>query len=356
MTDNILKAVDFFCGGGGMTYGFRQAGVEVLAGIDIDNNCKETYELNNNPSKFIQADIKEISETSLTEQIEIERNDDNLIFIGCSPCQYWSILKTDKRKAQLSKNLLEDFQRFVAYFKPGFVVIENVPGIFSKPESPLKDFIIFLENNGYNSIQFKTVKVCDYGVPQSRKRFVLIASRTKKLSFPQPEKNDTLTVRNFIGDNTAFPEVKAGNRDETDFCHTVQNLSEISLKRFEMTPKNGGTRAAWKDTDLQVNVYRNKDGNKNFAFKDVYGRMYWDKPASTITTKFFSISNGRFGHPEQDRAISIREGATLQTFPSNYVFKSNSIAGKARLIGNAVPPELARRIAEAITVSSGFYE
>lgn len=344
-----MRAVDFFCGGGGMTYGFSEAGVEVVAGIDVDPNCKETYELNNRSSKFILADIKELSEQALEKELRLTRNDDNMIFIGCSPCQYWSIIKTDKTKAGESKNLLDDFRRFVKYFNPGFVVIENVPGIFYKTESPLKNFVAFLESNGYTSIEYKVIKVCNYGVPQSRKRFVLIASRIKKISFPSAKKDDALTVRKFIGDKEVFPEVQAGNRDETDFCHTAQGLSEVSLRRFELTRKDGGTRDSWKDTDLQVNVYKNKDGNKNFAFRDVYGRMFWDKVAPTITTKFFGISHGRFGHPEQHRAISIREGATLQTFPTDYVFKSNSIAGKARLIGNAVPPELAKRIAQAIT-------
>lgn len=343
-----LKAVDFFCCGGGMTSGFRQAGVKVIAGIDIDPKCKETYELNNKPAKFIEADIKKLTEAELIKKTKIKKDDDNLIFIGCSPCQYWSIIKTDKTKAKDSKNLLSDFQRFVEYFNPGFVVIENVPGIFSKAESPLKDFIKFLAEKGYNSRPHQIINVSHYGVPQSRKRFVLIASRTKNVLFPEADTELKPTVRKFIGDTENFPKVEAGHRDESDFCHTVQGFSEVSLERIKLTPKNGGTRDAWKDTDLQVNVYRLKDGNENFAFKDTYGRMFWDKPASTITTKFFSISNGRFGHPEQNRALSIREGATLQTFPTDYIFKANSIAGKARLIGNAVPPELAKRIAKAI--------
>lgn len=347
----MIKAIDFFCCGGGMTSGFRQAGIDVLAGIDIDRKCKETYEENNKPAKFIEADITKLTEAELIKETGIKKDDDNLIFIGCSPCQYWSLINTDKTKAEDSKNLLKDFQRFVDYFNPGFVVIENVPGIFSKPESPLKDFINFLADKSYHSRPHQVIKVNDYGVPQSRKRFVLLASRTKTLLFPEADKELNPTVRKFIGNTDIFPEVEAGNNDETDFCHTVAGMKKISLDRMELTPKDGGTREAWKDTDLQVNVYKLKDGNENFAFKDTYGRMFWDKPASTITTKFFSISNGRFGHPEQNRAISIREGATLQTFRDDYVFKVKTIADKARLIGNAVPPELAKRIAESIISS-----
>lgn len=342
-----LRAVDFFCCGGGMTHGFRRAGIHVIAGIDIEVKCKETYEFNNKPAKFIHADIKKLKFAELERQTGIKRNDDNLIFIGCSPCQYWSIIKTDKTKSKDSKNLLADFQRFVRHFNPGYVVIENVPGIFSKSDSPLRNFIDFLEGEDF-SVQHEIVTVSDYGVPQNRKRFVLIASRVKKITFPVAKKDRSLTVRNFIGDPTVFPSIEAGHNDQSDFCHTTQGFSKVSFERIKLTPVDGGTREAWKDTDLQVNVYKLKDGNKNFAFKDTYGRMFWDRPASTITTRFYSISNGRFGHPEQNRAISIREGAALQTFPIEYVFKVNNIADKAFLIGNAVPPELAKRIAESI--------
>jgi DNA (cytosine-5)-methyltransferase 1 len=343
-----LRAVDFFCCGGGMTSGFRQAGINVIAGIDIDSKCRETYELNNKPSKFIEADIKTFTENELIKKTRITKDDDNLIFIGCSPCQYWSIIKTDKTKSEDSKNLLSDFQRFVDYFNPGYVVIENVPGIFSKTESPLKDFIKFLKEKGYNSIQYQVIKVSDYGVPQNRKRFLLIASRVRNVFLPIPKEDKTLTVRNFIGDETIFPKIQEGNTDTSDFCHSTAGLENINLQRLALTPINGGTRDSWKDTEYQLEVYRLKDGNENFSFKDTYGRMFWDKPAPTITTKFFSISNGRFAHPEQNRAISIREGARLQTFPNTYAFKTKSIADKARLIGNAVPPELAKRIAESI--------
>lgn len=348
---NTLKAVDFFCGGGGMTYGFRQAGINVIAGIDIDSKCRATYKANNKPVKFIRADIKKLSVKTLARRAGITQNDDNLIFIGCSPCQFWSIIKTDKTKAEKSKNLLQDFQRFIAYFMPGFVVIENVPGIVSKPESPLADFISFLKSSGYESIEHRIIKVSDYGVPQGRKRFVLIASRAKKIIFPHPVPDDSLTVRNFIGDPDIFPPIEAGHIDSTPFSHTASGLTETSLRRFKLTPHDGGSRDSWKNTDLQIEVYKNKDGDKNFGFKDVYGRMSWDKVAPTITTKFFGISHGRFGHPEQDRAISIREGAALQTFPIDYVFKPKAISDKARLIGNAVPPELAKRLAQSLIES-----
>jgi len=150
-----------------------------------------------------------------------------------------------------------------------------------------------------------------------------------------------LTVSAFIGIGNNFQEIAAGHRDVSDFQHTASGLSPNNLRRIQVTPKSGGNRSAWKnDRNLQINAYRGRDK----IFRDVYGRMYWDRPAPTITTRFNSFSNGRFGHPSEDRAISIREGATLQTFPKEFVFHGPSISHLARQIGNAVPPELARRI------------
>ena len=142
-----LKAIDFFCSGGGMTHGMREAGIEVIAGIDNDPDVKETYEKNNLGTKFIQADVFKLKEIDLTKYTGIEKNDDNLILIGCSPCQYWSIIQTDKKKSKQSKDLLKEFHRFVKYYNPGFVVVENVPGLEKKAEeSGLKEFIEDLES------------------------------------------------------------------------------------------------------------------------------------------------------------------------------------------------------------------
>ena len=350
-----IKAIDFFCGGGGMTYGLRQAGIEVIAGIDIDEKCKDTYEHNNPSAKFINEDLEELTPLSLEmgikfddgSEVKIKKDDDELLFVGCSPCQYWSIINTDRTKSENSKNLLEDFQKFVEHFNPGYVVIENVPGIFSKSDSPLQSFITFLKDKEY-FIDKDVIKVNAYGVPQTRKRFVLIASRIKKVSIPEPTEDKSLTVRNFIGDEKNFPKLTEGIKDNSDLCHTTAGLSETNLEQLALTELDGGTRKGWKDTNLQLPVYKKNEDNQKFRFGEIYGRMFWDKPAPTITTRFYSLSNGRFGHPEQPRAISLREGATLQTFPLEYVFKSKTIAVISRIIGNAVPPQLAKRIGEAI--------
>lgn len=341
-----------------MTHGLIKAGIDVIAGIDLENKCKKTYENNNKPARFIRADVKKLKPKKLEvgikvgkgkneATIKVARNDDNMIFVGCSPCQYWSLMHTDKTKSQESKNLIEDFQKFVDYFNPGYVVIENVPGLATADNSPLIAFIEFLQEKKYLYTPSGILKACEYGVPQKRRRFVLIASRVKEVFLPEPVRDDTLTVEKFIK-TEKFPEIPAGHKDETEFCHTTAGLSKTNLKRLSLTPKDGGTRLGWKDTDLQLEVYKNHEETAGFGFTDVYGRMHWNKPAPTITTRFYSLSNGRFGHPEQNRAMSLREGATLQTFPLDYQFKAKSVADIARMIGNAVPPELARRIGEAL--------
>lgn len=339
-----LKAVDFFCCAGGVTHGFRKAGIKVLGGIDIEGAYKNTYEKNNKGSKFIEADIAALMPHDLEKKLRIKKNMNNLIFVGCSPCQYYTIIKTSKEKSEKSKLLLEEFQRFVEYFKPGFVFIENVPGLEKKEDSPLNRFKDFLCRHGYH-FDNKVVNAADYQVPQNRKRYVLIASRlTENVSIPKPPLTERLTVRKAI-DKPKFRKIIAGHRDQTKLQHTCAGLASINIERLKLTPVNGGTRKSWKDcTELQLDCYVGKDN----IFTNLYSRMYWDKPSPTITTKFYSISNGRFAHPTQNRAISLREGATLQSFPLSYHFEGNSIGLIARMIGNAVPPKLAESIGKQI--------
>ncbi len=346
MKDKRLKAVDFFCGGGGMSYGLQEAGIRVLAGIDYEISCKETYEANVRDAAFIHADVFALQASELARSLGLSQNDDNLILIGCSPCQYWSVIRTSKEKSEQSKSLLSEFQRFVEYFIPGYVVVENVPGIFSRQkESGLDVFVDKLESLGY-TVHFGIHNTQHYNVPQSRKRFTLIANRVSddKLE-PLESKDKILTVRDVLGEQNGFPKIAAGYQDDTDYMHSCAGLSDINMQRIRLIPKNGGNRLAFANRpDLQLKCFVGKDD----CFKDTFGRLWWDQPSPTITTKFFSVSNGRFVHPEEDRALSLREGATLQSFPKHYVFKANSREKIARLIGNAVPPKYAEQIGKAI--------
>ncbi len=337
-----LKVVDFFCSIGGVSLGFKQAGVEVLGGIDIDQSCETTY-VQNIGATFLKEDVSKLNFKKVAKTFGIRKNQRDLIFVGCSPCQYYSNIKTDKTKSQKTRLLLADFQEFVAYFKPGYIFVENVPGLDHKKGSPLAKFKEFLTESGY-VFDDDVLNAKYYGVPQNRRRYVLIATRVKKkIQLPAPNKKEIKTVKEAIGDYRKFPPIKHGKKDETEFAHSAAGLSLINFKRIQETPHNGGGRLDWKNPKLQPKCYNRHNGHT-----DVYGRLYWDKPSPTITTRFVSYSNGRYGHPEQDRALSLREGATLQSFPEDFIFYSNSQGIVARMIGNAVPPLLAKAIGESI--------
>jgi len=337
-----LKAVDFFCGAGGMSYGLTKAGIHVLAGIDNARDCEKTYLANVPGAEYIRRSVEWLSAPELGRLLKLKKDDPRLLFSGCSPCQFWSKIRTDRTRSARTSQLLSHFRKFIRYFRPGFVVVENVPGLFRKKnESILGEFLEFLKSLDYVYAD-GLVNANNYGVPQNRIRYLLVATRlSATVSLPEKDEDLGLIVRKFIGVHNGFPKINAGHIDPTDRRHTASALSEANLRRIELTAHSGGTRIAWsKDAELQISAYRERDN----IFRDVYGRMSWDKPSPTITTRFHSLSNGRFGHPEENRAISIREGATLQTFPPEYRFVAPNLSSVARQIGNAVPPEMARRI------------
>ena len=264
MTDR-LKAIDFFCGGGGMTCGLRQAGVDVIAGVDFAEECRETYEFNNQGSRFICADIKKLEEDILEKDYGVSKNDDKLIFVGCSPCQYYSIIHTQKDKSEASKDLLREFMRFVSYYNPGFVLVENVPGLLSKEDSVYPEFRAFLVEKGYR-VADKVVDMSYYGVPQTRRRFSLVASRLDiDVRLPEKDSKQKL-LREVIGADKGFPSIPAGHIDDSSFMHTTTALSEKNLRRVRRVPHDGGSRLAWKDDpELQLKCYVGKDDNDNFC-------------------------------------------------------------------------------------------
>ena len=346
-----MHALDFFCGGGGMTFGLREAGIKVIAGVDLAKNCKETYESNNPGSVFVNANIRDLSLSFFEDNFEdIKRDDDELLLVGCSPCQYYSIINTSKKKSKESKDLLLDFQRFVEYYNPGFILVENVPGLLSREDSVFPEFLLFLKDHKYY-VKYEVVNMSYFGVPQTRRRFSLVASRLGAVRMPQADPRQSL-LSEFIGTKKGLPRIPAGNIDTSDFMHSTMNVAPINLKRLQRTTKNGGSRMEWKDDkELQLKCYIGKDN----SFRDVYGRLRWDKPSSTITTNFIKITSGRFAHPCEDRGLSIREGARLQTFPDTYVFKGGNMTVNARIIGNAVPPEYARRLGELLLILQDEY-
>lgn len=341
-----MIALDFFCGGGGMTKGLIDAGINVLAGIDSNPNCRDTYE-KNNKNIYICEDICSLTFKDLLQKFPQIKNNDDLLLVGCAPCQPFSILRREEfdEKGQpiphKSVNLLKEFARFVHTLQPAHVLVENVPGLKGKGAYVIDSFKTMLVQDGY-TFDEKIIYAKDYGIPQNRRRYVLIASKKFIPKVPEPTHGKDLlpyvTVRETI---SKYPRLKAGETNTTIANHRSASLSPLLLDRMKATPHNGGSRTDWPQK-LTLECHKNFNGHT-----DVYGRMKWDEPSPTLTVKCFSVSNGRFGHPEQDRAISLREAAALQTFPDDYIFYGN-MQEIGRQIGNAVPVLLAKILGEYI--------
>ena len=340
-----INAVDLFCGVGGLTCGVQQAGINVIAGYDIDPRSQFAYEFNNN-ARFILKDIKKIDSKEITNLFPDDT--DIKVLMGCAPCQPFSTYshKYKNNENTLQKmDLLDYFGKQIEYVQPDIVSMENVPQMVN--EKVFDKFIQILNDNNY-LIDYKVVFAPDYGVPQKRKRLLLLASKLGEIKLipAQFNKDNYPTLRDTIGN---LPKLKAGDTDLSDPLHRSRNISELNMKRIKQS-KPGGTWRDW-DEELLLEAYKKKSGA---SFGSVYGRLEWDKPANTITTQFPGIGNGRFGHPDQDRALSLREGAMLQTFPRDYLFTQLELGGNypiaqvALQIGNAVPPKLGEVIGNSI--------
>lgn len=335
-------AIDLFCGVGGLTKGLEQAGINVVAGIDFEPNCQYAYEENNN-AKFIQRDI-----TTVTPEELCSLYPDNLdihILAGCAPCQPFSKYTQRYRKDGYKDEkwrLLYSFGNLAKKTRPEIIAMENVPEL--EKTSVFSDFVKELGSCGYH-ISHQVVYCPDYGIPQSRKRLVLLASLLGNIELipPTHTPQNYVTVRDAIGN---LPPLIAGSTDPNDLMHSATTLSEKNIRRIQQSVP-GGTWRDW-DEDLRLKCHKKNTGK---TYPSVYGRMLWDAPSPTITTQFYGYGNGRFGHPDQDRALSLREGAILQSFPPDYKFiKSTSILNKHQLglqIGNAVPV----RLGEVIGIS-----
>lgn len=343
-------AIDLFCGIGGLTKGLSLSGIDVIAGIDIDESCRFAYEANNH-AEFLCEDVSKIHGQHL--KLIYPENTVHVL-VGCAPCQPFSRYSSRYRKEGHTDNkwkLLYSFGRIVQESLPDIVSMENVPNLLH--ESVFMDFLDLLEGAGY-FVNYSIVFCPNYGVPQHRKRLVLLASRLGNIQLIPPiyDAGNYLTVRDAIGH---LPAIKAGEICKTDNLHCSSDLSEINQKRIRQSVQ-GGTWRDWDD-ELKLKCHK-KDSGKTFP--SVYGRMEWDKPSPTITTQFYGYGNGRFGHPEQDRAISLREGAILQSFPDEYIFVDDEHPAKKRElgthIGNAVPVELGRAIGESIQLHVGRME
>ncbi len=338
-----IVAFDLFCGCGGVTTGLRTAGIKVPFGIDFDEDCRLTYSQNNPGSSFINKDIKNVSSEDLLKWAPGLFKTDYLLLAACAPCQPFSSHNRSNNKAS-GRAMLCEVERFVRDLLPDFVLLENVGGIRNVPGySAYRRLRKTLESLRY-TVDSRIVDSQFYGVPQSRKRLVILASRYSALSWPEATHGMSnglpkpVTVRDTI---SRYPELRAGEQHATLNAHLTAQLSPKNFERLKNTPMDGGDRREWPKKFVLV-CHKTHDGHP-----DVYGRLKWDSTAPTLTTKCTSISNGRFGHPEQNRAISAREAAALQSFNDGYMFYGG-LGSLSRQIGNAVPPRLAERFGSAI--------
>ncbi len=328
------KAIDLFCGCGGLTLGLKQAGFEVVGAIDCDDLAVETYKANHPEVHVWKKDIQKLSGRAVKRKLKLKKGELDLL-AGCPPCQGFSTMRTlnGGREIEDKRNdLIYEFLRFVKELEPKAIMMENVPGLIK--DERFENFCEEIKKLGY--IPNADVKdAADYGVPQRRQRMILLAGKGRKIEFAKPTKRKTVAdaIRNLP------PAGKSG-----DPLHDIkENRSKKVRKRIRQIPKNGGSRTDLPKKD-QLECHKKCNG-----FKDVYGRMAWDKPAPTITSGCFNPSKGRFLHPEENRAITLREAAILQGFPRRYNFPpNNSKTNIALMIGNALPCSLIKQHAKQI--------
>ncbi len=341
-----VSCVDLFCGAGGLTHGFVKEGLPVVAGIDLDAACRYPYEKNNN-SVFLERDVSELE----PEEIEALFGEAEIrVLAGCAPCQPFS---TYSQRYELDRNerwgLLYEFARLAEGTRPEVITMENVPSV--QKHEVFHDFVSDLKKLDYH-VWYSVVDSTHYGVPQTRKRLVLLASQYGPIKMIEKTHEKPRTVKQVIG---RLKPIAAGESSERDKLHVSATLSEINLKRIRAS-KPGGT---WRDWPKKLVADCHKEGSGK-TYPSVYGRMEWDKPAPTMTTQCYGYGNGRFGHPEQDRAISLREAAVIQGFPRDYKFIERGASVEfrtlGRMIGNAVPVGLGQAIAKSIKAHLEEYE
>jgi DNA (cytosine-5)-methyltransferase 1 len=333
-----ILCIDLFCGAGGFTHGFVREGLAVKAGIDLDAACRHAYETNN-PSVFIEQDVSTLSGADL---LALWGKAQVRVLAGCAPCQPFSTytLRYDQ-KGHAKWGLMGHFARLVGETRPQVVTMENVSTV--RHHGIFDEFVSHLESLGYQ-VSHQVVDSVHYGVPQSRRRMVLLASLLGPIALEAPSTTSAPSVREAIAD---LPPLAAGEHSPDDPLHLASPLSPLNLERIRASRPGG----SWRDwpPHLVADCHRADTGK---SYPSVYGRMEWDKPSPTITTQSYGFGNGRFGHPEQHRAISLREAAILQSFPRNYDFwpadQPVNVRTVGRLIGNAVPPKLGSAIARSI--------
>lgn len=329
------RAIDLFCGCGGLTTGLKMAGFRVVGAVDVDPFALATFRANHRGVRLWERDIRSVSTHEVMTELNIEPGKLDLL-AGCPPCQGFSSIRTRNRGPSVDderNDLLYEFQRFVEELRPRAVMIENVPSL-AKDER-FEKFCQKLIELGYKG-DFKILNAADFGVPQRRNRLIYLAGHGVSIPFAEKSRKQ-LTVRMAI---EHLPPPGASGDPAHDI---LEQRSPRIMRLIRSIPKNGGSRSSLPPS-LQLDCHKNFEG-----FRDVYGRMTWDDVAPTITGGCLSPSKGRFLHPDQDRAITAREAALLQGFPKGYKFPiTNNKTALAGMIGNALPPPFVAAHAKSV--------
>lgn len=340
----VFTAIDLFSGAGGLTIGLKRAGFKVVAAVEIDGEITKTYQKNHPEVKLLIKDIRNVKGDDLLKLTGLKKID---LVAGCPPCQGFSKLTDKCHKRDNRNELVLEMARLVSELKPAICMMENVPGLAKRGFSLLKKFEKKLELMGY-VITKGILQMADYGVPQSRRRLVLLAGKGFKIPLPDPTHSRSVDIDSKMKSWITLKKILKKDNEPVSFSaakqdggpgkfnwHIVRDLKPISIKRLKFLTAGGSRLVLPKK--IRPTCHKNTKG-----FQNVYGRMNWDSIAPTITSGCVTLSAGRFGHPRKSRTISVREAATIQTFPNRYIFNTDKIDVACMLIGNALPPRFAK--------------
>lgn len=342
-----LNAIDLFAGGGGLTVGLKRAGFKVIAAVENEKNARDTYVANHAEIHMFYRDIRDVSGAEL---LSLSPNGEIDLLSGCPPCQGFSTLTNKCKNGDPRNELILEMTRLIKETLPHAVMMENVPGLAKKGKPLFEEFLNTLDNLGY-IYQYDILQVANFGIPQNRKRLVFVAGLGFQIKLPSPthsmDPTDGLeswrTVANTIKEMPepiTLSQALKKNKPKSFNWHVVRDISKITKERLKKTTP--GSSRAILPQKLRPECHKNSDK----GFQNVYGRMTWDDIAPTITRGCTTLSMGRFGHPDRDRTISVREAALLQTFPEDYVFDTSFINYACEIIGNALPCDFAESLAK----------
>ena len=348
--DSPPTAIDLFCGAGGLTLGLKRAGFNVVAGVELNPEIAKTYKVNHPTTKLLVKDIREVTGKNIFELTSLKEID---LIVGCPPCQGFSKLTDKYHKKDPRNDLVLEMARLIEEMSPKMVMMENVPGLATRGKSILNEFVSRLESLGF-MVNKGILQLADLGVPQWRRRFVLLAGRGLFIKFPKQThcyKGDKkkklkpwLTLADVIkniGEPVTLSKANERRGPQKFNWHVVRDLKEISIQRLKVL-KAGNSRIS-----LPIELRPKCHAKSNEGFRNVYGRLSWTKTPPTITSGCTTPCMGRFGHPDKLRTISIREAALIQTFPKYYKFNTKYMDTACDLVGNALPPKFAHRLAKA---------